>query len=269
MAANPGRILVFIPMYNCAAQISRVLATFDARAGQVIERVIVVNNRSTDGGEQVAIHAIEQLKGMDGLVLRNDDNYGLGGSHKVAFAHAIENDFDYVVVLHGDDQGRLADMLDFIEAGQHTAVDALLGARFHPDSTLQGYSAFRTFGNGVFNRLFSAVAGMRMHDLGSGLNMYNVELLRDQFYKGFPDDLTFNYCMSLAHAHHRHSVQFIPILWREDDQISNVRLFSQAQRVLKMLGQYSLNSDSFLATDHRLNQREAYTAQVVGSNLDA
>ena len=255
------RILLFVPMYNCAKQIPRVIAQLDAEATALLDGLIVVDNQSTDGGREVALEAIGRLENLQATVLRNDDNYGLGGSHKVAFQHAIDNGYTHVIVLHGDDQGSIADLLPHLRAGAHRNHDALLGARFHPESTLPGYSAFRTFGNRVFNALFAGVCGSRIHDLGSGLNLYKTALLADGFYARFPDDLTFNYCMSMAHAHLGHDVIFFPITWREDDQISNVRLFSQAKRVLAMLAAFARDKDAFLAAEHRLNPRPAYTAK--------
>ena len=46
------RILLFIPAYNCENQITRVLYQLDAGMTDYIEEVIVINNRSTDNGEQ-------------------------------------------------------------------------------------------------------------------------------------------------------------------------------------------------------------------------
>ena len=39
MTTDPGRILVFIPMYNCEKQIVRVLATLEGRVADVIDSV--------------------------------------------------------------------------------------------------------------------------------------------------------------------------------------------------------------------------------------
>jgi len=264
--SDPAKILVFIPMYNCEAQIARVLATFDAASTALIDTVLVINNRSTDDGERVASERVERLEGAHARLLRNDDNYGLGGSHKVAFQYAMDHDYDWVAVLHGDDQGQLSDLLPHLEAGAHLELDCLLGARFHPDSSLPGYSAFRTAGNHVFNWLFSMVTGTRLYDLGSGLNLYRVDILRDHFYLRFADDLTFNYCMVMAHSYYRHRIRFFPIVWREDDQISNVRLFSQARRVLGLLLQFLVNKKGFLQREHRHTPRASYPAQEVARN---
>src|SRR5699024_2117559 len=154
-------------------------------------------------------------------LLRNNKNYGLGGSHKVAFNYAIQNNFDYVIVLHGDDQGNIEDLLPILKQGVYKKYDCCLGARFMKGSSLQNYSRFRTFGNQVYDFLFSVVCRIHVKDLGSGLNMYSVKMLRDKFYMKFPDDLTFNYCMVMALQYYKQRPLFFPISWRESDQVSN------------------------------------------------
>ena len=110
------RILVFIPMYNCEKQIVRVLEQLNGEIRTYITEVIVVNNRSTDQGEKAAIYKIQTMQvDFDIKIMRNRDNYGLGGSHKVAFEYAIKNNFDYLIVLHGDDQGCINDMLPILK----------------------------------------------------------------------------------------------------------------------------------------------------------
>ncbi len=257
------RILVFVPMYNCARQIPRVLARFDDRAKSLVHGLLVVDNRSTDGGGEIAAAIVAGMTGIEARVVRNDENYGLGGSHKVAFDHAMAQGYRYVVVLHGDDQGGIDDLLPLLEQGVHHDVDALLGARFHPDSRLQGYSALRTWGNRVLNRLFGMAIGARVRDLGSGLNLYSTRILHNRFYGKFPDDLTFNYCMVLAHAAYRHRVRFFPITWREEDQVSNVRLYSQTRKILRILTGYVEDPSVFLAAEHRAVIRQGYSAQPV------
>ena len=111
----------------------------------------------------------------------------IGGSHKVAFIYAIENNFDFVIILHGDDQGTIKDIIPFIKEGRHKNVDALLGARFHPKSTIGEYSTFRTFCNQILNILFSLSLFKRIYDLGSGLNCYKVATLQDKFFHKYID----------------------------------------------------------------------------------
>ena len=257
------RILLFIPMYNCERQIPRVAAQLTAEVRACLTEIIVVNNLSRDGSESAAIEAFAAIEQPRVKVLRNDENYGLGCSHKVAFNYAIANGFDYCIVLHGDDQEDIRNMAPLLLSGVHRTVDCLLGARFMPGSQIKGYSWFRRLGNHVFNVIYSCVAGRRIYDLGSGLNLYSVKALSDRGYLRHANDLTFNYHMILHSIAAGWRIRFFPIVWREDDQISNVKLLRQSLRVLAIVVDYAFCRARYLSVDHSGLPGGTYTSAVV------
>ena len=260
------RVLLFIPMYNCERQISRVIRQLIPTMHRLFSEIIIIDNRSTDESQRVAIETLKQFPELPAKVLVNRENYGLGGSHKVAFNYALNHNFDYCVVLHGDDQGRVADLADLVAKGSHRTVDCLLGARFMKGSQLDGYSVFRTLGNRVFNQLYSIVAGQSIRDLGSGLNLYFVQTLANRSYLRNPDDLTFNYYMILRSIADGWRIRFFPISWREEDQISNVKLFRQAFRVLSIALEYAFDRKQFLYKDCSRQSGQSYSATVIFEN---
>lgn len=257
------KIMVFIPAYNCAQQITRVLNQFDASILTYVQRIVVINNQSTDDTEEVCIAYGKMHPDLPLVVLRNKANYGLGGSHKVAFDYAVRHGFDYLIVLHGDDQGHIENLLPYLQSGEYQKYDCFLGARFQKGAVLDGYSWFRTFGNRVYNLLFSFVVHQWIYDLGSGLNMYAVPILKDKFYLKYKDNLVFNYCMILGSAYYKHRTKFFPIRWSESDQVSNVKLFSQAMTVLQLLGNYFLHPAQFVREEHRDVPVDAYEADSI------
>ena len=261
-----NKILLFIPMYNCEKQIVRVLGQLDSRIMEYISGVIVVNNRSTDDGEYVAVSFAKSHPELPIKILRNDENYGLGGSHKVAFQYAIDHEYDYVIILHGDDQGRIADFLPLLESGEYTKHDCCLGARFMKGSKLIGYSKLRIWGNYGFNLLFSMAVHKSVKDLGSGLNLYKVDTLRDGYFMKYPDTLYFNDLMILASCYYKQDMLFYPISWREEDQVSNNKLWSFSCSLLKMLWNYTKNKKQYLEQDMRTKKIEKYTAEVIWQN---
>lgn len=263
------RILLFIPMYNCSRQIERVISQLTPDVQALFSELLIVDNRSTDGGCDVAARGIESLNHLPARVLVNDRNYGLGGSHKVAFLHALEREFSHVVVLHGDDQGDIADLAPRIERKEHRGLDALLGARFMAGSKLQGYSLTRTLGNRALNLMYSAASRYRIHDLGSGLNLYSTGALRDRQWLRNSDDLTFNYQMILRSIAAGWTMRFFPLTWREADQVSNVRLVRQSVRAAKIALDYAVGRARHLAADHSRRSPKGYTSTAVHMNAAA
>lgn len=265
--ASLENVLVFIPMYNCERQIPRVLGRIGPDIQPFIREVLIVDNGSRDGSVAAATAAIAKLSRTRATIVANVQNYNLGGSHKVAFNYAIEHGFDTVIVLHGDDQADINDLLPLLRSGEYRQWDQLLGSRFMRGASLKGYSRFRTFGNYVYNWIFSIAARRRLHDLGSGLNLYRTTYLRDRFYLTFPDALTFNNHMLLAGVYRKAATRFFPISWREEDQRSNVKMVRQALRTLYIPARYLAASASFLATDYSSRPAKDYTYRVIASHV--
>ena len=262
-----NKILLFIPMYNCEKQIIDVLKSLKPEIYRYLSEIIIVNNRSTDNGERIVIDFLNKNKfKIPVAFLKNDLNYGLGGSHKVAFDYAVNNNFDYIIVLHGDNQANIFDILPYLKNKDYEKYDCFLGARFMKGSRLIGYSKFRIIGNKIYNLLYSMVTLNKIYDLGSGLNMYKVQILKDRFYIKYKDNLTFNYCMILGSIYYKHAIKFFPISWSEDGQISNVKIINQAIVVLKLLFSYMFNSKAFIDSEHRDIVIDSYTNKIIYSN---
>jgi len=262
----PDRILVFIPAYNCAPQIGRVLAQFQHMQPGIFEEILVIDNHSKDGTVQAALDAAALVPNIAAKVVRNQDNYGLGGSHKSAFTYAAAEGFTHVVVLHGDDQGKIADILPVLSVGMHRRFDCCLGSRFARGSKLQGYAWTRMLGNYVFNALFSLASMRVITDLGSGLNIFGRRAFTDPAVLRYSDDLRFNCYMLLGLVDSGKSFRFFPITWSEEDQISNVKIVSQSLRTLKILVDYLFKRRSFRLKDHRDIVRNRYQFNVLGTH---
>lgn len=266
-SSDTDRVAVFIPMYNCREQIGRVIGQFQNVDGWPFEPTLIcIDNNSDDGTLEAARKALEQCPLARKFLLLNDRNYGLGGSHKVAFAFATAHEFTHLAVLHGDDQGSISDLLPLLRTGTHRCCDALLGARFMRGARLIGYSPVRIAANLVFNRLFSVVSRSMIYDLGSGLNLFSRAIFESGELTVLADDLTFNYYLILWLIFNEKRIEFFPISWRELDQRSNAKLFSQGVRMIKILLGFLSGKGAFVRADHRKVQLDRYSYSIVWSS---
>lgn len=86
------KIMVFIPVYNCEKQITRVLSQINDDVLTYVDEIIVVNNLSTDDTVKVTQDYLLKHRELPCKIINNNANFNLGGSHKVAFNYALEND---------------------------------------------------------------------------------------------------------------------------------------------------------------------------------
>lgn len=230
-------ILVAIPAYNCEKQIGRVLQGFDKKLLDRVSKVIVIDDRGGDKTAEVAQKAIDKLRIGDKVkVVQNVKNLGLGGSHKMAFLYGEKMGADYVAILHGDDQAKTQELHELIDvAEKHPELGAILGCRFTKGSKLKGYSWERIWGNRAINVVYSILALRPSLDLGSGLNLFRLEDLKDHRYLGFDSRMTFNIDLLLDYYSKHTKIKFVPITWEESDQVSNARNFTIGKIALRQL----------------------------------
>lgn len=258
------KIMLFIPAYNCEKQVLRVLRSITTDISKRFAEIVVVENRATDGTLRAAELGLSEIKNCKTTLLQNNENYSLGGSHKVAFNYMLEKGYDYLVVLHGDDQGDIRDILPIIDSGEYHDYDALLGSRFEKESKLIGYSKFRILGNIILNIVLSILTATRITDMGSGLNMYSSAFLSSKFYTLYPNDLTFNIYSLFYGIWKKSKFKFFPLSWKESDQVSNAKMFRQARNILKLAFEFSLNKE-ILRKDF-VNGKKQYTSKIIYQN---
>lgn len=257
------RLLVFIPTYNCEPQISRVLSKINQTVMPYIDEVLIIDNKSQDNTVQTAISASDHITKKI-TVLRNNENYNLGGSIKRAFIYAIENGYDYMVTLHGDDQADIHDFLPVFQSKAYQDYDMVIGARFHPNSVLHGYSFARTLGNRVLNSVCALINRRRVYDLIAGINCFKISFFKNKFFLNFPDNLTFDAHLLLYGFNKNAKIHYFPISWREDDQISNAKVLRQAATILRLFVRYCIQREKVF--EHNLSGRAAgfkYPSEII------
>jgi dolichol-phosphate mannosyltransferase len=237
--------LLVIPTYNCEKQIRRLLKNSVDAINNHFDEVLVIDNGSKDGTVKGAVSSMNLIK-IRTKVIQNRENISLGGSLKTGFLYASENSFDYVAVLHGDDQANLNDLLPTLTKLEQNEIDLAIGARFHSKSKLIGYSKFRKIGNRMLNLYCIVCTRKKVDDLIAGLNVFKVSKINLSQTLNYPDDLTFDVHILLGAIDSRHKIEFFPITWTEDDQVSNAKVIRQATIILGLLTKYLLRGDKAL-----------------------
>jgi glycosyltransferase involved in cell wall biosynthesis len=238
--------LLFIPVYNCPVQLKRLLSKYNEEDFSYYQKILIVDNCSRDETVKIAKETILKKGFKNFKIIRNKQNYGLGGSHKIAFKYAIDNGFDYCCVLHGDDQGDLNDLNKVILKKDFFNFSCLRAGRFKPGSKLIGYSNFRIFGNNVFRYIYSLLINKKVYDIGAGLAIYKINDIKKINYEYLVNDMSFDSFMLLVMDYYQLKYDFFTVTWKEEDQISNTKLLNTACTILKNLILYKINKKKFI-----------------------
>ena len=162
--AQSQRLAVVIPAFNEAATIAGIVR----RAGRFSDRVIVVNDGSSDATAQL-------LQKLPVTVLSNPINLGKGKSLLRGARLAIEQGAAAVVTLDGDGQHRPEDIALLLEKAAAHPDTIIIAARLRNRHCAP---SLRRFANRCADFWISWAAGYRIRDSQSGFRLYPAALFQ-------------------------------------------------------------------------------------------
>jgi glycosyltransferase involved in cell wall biosynthesis len=184
-------VCVVVPAYNEEKLIGRVLETMP----DYVDKVVVVDDKSTDKTAEIAINAAEQSGGRI-ILIQHSKNQGVGGAITSGYKWARDNKIDVTAVMAGDaqmDPADLPNLLDPVAAGQ---VDYAKGNRLFTGNAWQVIPKVRYLGNSYLSLLTKIASGYwHVADSQTGYTAINLRALEildlDKIYKrfGMPNDM--------------------------------------------------------------------------------
>ena len=144
---------------------------------------------------------------------------------KKAFNYAIENNFDYVIMLHGDDQYDPRILPEFIEKISNENVHAVFGSRFiNPKEPLKGGMPLnRYIGNRAVTFIQNLIVGTKMTEFHSGYRCYKVDILKKINFKKNTNDFYFDSEIIIQMSKLNLIIKEIQIATIYADEISNLK----------------------------------------------
>jgi glycosyltransferase involved in cell wall biosynthesis len=186
------RVLIYVPAYNAASQIEKTLNRIPESIRAAAREILVVNNASTDETAKI-VDSIQQKGGIPNLkLITNAKNLGYGGSQKVAYQRAIDENYDVVAMVHADGQYApeiLPKMLEPVVRGE---TDLLFGSRIKGNPLKGGMPVIRYLGNRVLTTFQNIFLGLSISEYHSGYRIYSVEAFRKIPFQNLSNDYHFD-----------------------------------------------------------------------------
>ena len=174
------KILIFLPAYNVEKEIFFVIQKIPKEIfNKNSIKILIVNDFSSDNTAKEIEKVLEKFK-YSFEVYNSKSNLGYGGVQKYAFQYAIDNSFEYTIMLHGDGQYAPEVLPDFIEKFQDESLDAVFGSRMMSyKSALKGGMPFYKFlGNICLTFIQNLILNSKISEFHSGYRSFKVEALK-------------------------------------------------------------------------------------------
>lgn len=223
------KIVVILPAYNEALTVASTIEDFHKALPDA--EIWVVNNRSSDGTEQIAKNALLQL-GCKGGVL-NEMRPGKANAVRRAF---MEIDAEIYVLSDADftyPADSVAELMRPIVAGE---ADMVVGDRHSAGHyAVENKRMFHGFGNYLVRYLVNTLFRANLADIMSGYRVFN-----KRFVKSYPilvEGFEIETDMTLHALDKRFRIIEIPIEYRDRPagSVSKLSTFKDGARVLSTI----------------------------------
>ena len=186
------KILILITAFNVEKFVEKVIQRLPAQIKEDKDNVeiLIIDDASKDETLQKILSIKEKFSNLKITCLSNEDNLGYGGNQKVGYYYAIKNNFDIVVLLHGDGQYAPEIIMEMITPIKNGQADAVQGSRMIKklDALKGGMPIYKFFGNVGLTNFQNILTGMKLSEYHSGYRAYKVSCL-----KKIPFNLNSNY----------------------------------------------------------------------------
>ena len=186
---NPCRVLVFIPTFNDAQELVRIVNEINSLEGLYTPLVV-------DDGSTVPVDPAGLPSGT--LLVRFPANFGLGVATHVAFDHALNNNYDIVARIDSDGQHPIEMLPELVKPIRVDGKELVVGSRVNRQA---GKGVRRILAASVRNYLSIVsrlmTGGKAPWDVNSGLFAISLDAigkLRLVQFERFPEPQMYVLC---------------------------------------------------------------------------
>lgn len=159
------RILAMFPFFNEEDKISQLAPRLQRG---LVDCFIGIDDGSTDRGPEI-------LREYDITVLRQE-RQGVGACIKRAIRFAIDEGYDILVVMAGNNKDNPAEIPRLLEPIVEDRWDYVQGSRFLPGGSSPHLPFFRLFSIKLLSLIFRLYSGHKVTDLTNGFRAYRLAL---------------------------------------------------------------------------------------------
>ncbi len=165
------KLLIIIPAFNEEDKIGEVIKKIPVNIDGIdLIKILVINDGSTDRTSGIA-----RKLGIE--VIDNHKNMGVGFSFGRGLNYAVDNGFDLMVSIDGDDQFDPAGILRLLKPILEENAEFVTASRFIDKKTIPNMPLVKLWGNRMMSLLISRLVGRKYSDVSCGFRAYSKRAL--------------------------------------------------------------------------------------------
>ncbi len=178
LVKNNKKLLIYVVAYKATKHIKSVLDLIPYEKYDNHE-VLVSDDASGDETSQIVEKYIAENPAKKIKLVTQLVNLGYGGNQKFGYDYAIKNNFDVVVLIHGDGQYSPILIPQIVDPIMQDETEVILGSRMmNKKSALQGgMPLYKFVGNIVLTKAQNLLLGMKLAEYHTGLRAFSIKAL--------------------------------------------------------------------------------------------
>lgn len=234
------KALIFIVSYNAESFIQQVL---DRIPDKVLDNpdydcdILIIDDKSSDKTFEKAYEYLRNKKRFDKKlkVYFNPINQGYGGNQKLGYTYAIQNNYDAVVLLHGDGQYAPELLDEMIQPLLTEEADVVFGSRMlNKMDALKGkMPLYKWIGNQILTKLQNRLLNANLAEFHTGYRAYSIPTLKSIPFQKNSDYYDFDTDIIIQVLDTQKRIKEIPIPTYYGEEISYVNGMKYAWLITK------------------------------------
>ena len=190
------KILIFIVTYKASFRLLNLIQKIPYKKLSKYNYTIYISDDHSE--DLVSFKYIKLVKNQYGSKIKinyNKKNLGYGGNIKKCINYAFKKNFNYAIMLHGDNQYNPKYISNMLKLISKTNYDAIVGSRMKKKgSALKGnMPCYKYIGNMVLSKYFNIFFNTNFTDCHTGYWFYNLLSIPKKYF----DKCDNNFCFDL------------------------------------------------------------------------
>ena len=227
MAIKNKKVLIFIITYKASFRVADVFKKIPFKN---LKKYNVKTLISDDDSKDDTINYAKKIKKKykNVFINVNNTNLGYGGHIKKCLNFALNKNFDYAIMVHGDGQYNpvyIPQLLKQIHKNKN--LGAVTGSRIlrgFEKVKKGGMPLYKFIGNVVLTKIFNLLINTSFTDTHTGLWLYNLKYLTDKSYNKLTNSFNFDQEFRFKNVIDNKIIKEIPIKTKYGDEKSQLHI---------------------------------------------